>query len=95
MKMHYVRGGTTWAIPTWDQPADVEVQQWTVLMVEKTEAMRQQKQTIKLQLPRTLKQRLKLDDDAVTLTVNGSVSLSSKERPEPLCALQSMSNAVA
>ncbi len=88
--MHYVRGGTTWAIPTWDQPADVEVQQWTVSMVRKTEAMRQQKQTIKLQLPRGLTRRLELKDDTVTLTVNGSVLLSSSERAEPLCALQSL-----
>ncbi len=83
--MHYVRGGTTWAVPAWDQPVGVEVQQWTKLMVQKTEAMRQHKQAIKLQLPRDLKQRLKLAHDAVTLTVNGSVSLSSGERVEPLC----------
>jgi hypothetical protein len=85
MKMHYVRGGTVWAIPVWDQPVGVEVQKWTESMVEKTEPMRQHKQTIKLQLPRDLKRRLNLADDTVTLTVNGSVSLSSSERVEPLC----------
>jgi hypothetical protein len=87
MNMTYVRGGDNWAIPVWEKPADVEVAKWTRTMVKQTEKMRQYKDATPLTISDRLRRRLGLASPAVTLTVNGSVRLSSAESTEPLCIL--------
>lgn len=90
MKMIYVRGGNVWATAQWERPVEQELADWTRKAVEQTGRMRRFKQQTPLQVPHDLQVRLGLSTDRVTLTVNGRVELSSVERAEPLCVLESL-----
>lgn len=87
MKMTYVRGGNNWATPVWEKPVDVEVAEWTRMMLFQTAKMRTHKDSVSLTVTKRLCKRLGLTSPAVVLTVNGSVRLSSAECSEPLCVL--------